>query len=71
MAMPKKGTRKIQVNNKVYRWRVRGTHYGPDRATGHILTIENPNGEIKTIGYERMSSITPSDVREAILETSF
>jgi hypothetical protein len=66
--MPKKGTRTIQVNKKIYRWRVRGTHFGPDRAMGHVLTIENPDRKVKTLNYEGLFKVTPSDVREAIIE---
>lgn len=67
MAMPKKGTRQIQVNRKTYRWRVRTTHFGPDRALGHVLTVENPDGKVKVVNFEGLPKITPSNVREAII----
>jgi hypothetical protein len=68
MTLPKKGTRKIKVAGKTYRWRLSNTHVDQ-------VVIENEEGIVKTIGFPQdkpdddryeYAPITPADVVLAI-----
>ena len=68
MALPKKGTRQIIVNDDTYRYRVR---LGPDESNfgnftrTRVLTVETPAGKIQQ-GIFEVNSITPKDVEHYI-----
>lgn len=68
MTLPKKGTRKIKVDGKDYRWRLSNTQVD-------VVVIEDPEGNVKTVGFPQenpederyeYAPILPSDVVLAI-----
>jgi len=63
MTMPKKGTRKIVVNNTIYKYMIK-----PYSRWGGSLTIEKPDGTY--ISKDIEGSITPSTVRSIIEKNS-
>jgi len=65
MAMPKKGTRKIVVNDITYKYMVKPYHaWGNVR--GGSVTIEKPDGTY--ISKDIEGSVTPSIIRSIIEE---
>jgi hypothetical protein len=74
MTFPKKGSRKITVNGRVYLWRLKAYH--PEWNNAAFITdipercevlIQAPNGSIQTKEFHGVA-VTPAMVAEAICE---
>jgi hypothetical protein len=65
MTMPKKGLRKIVVDNQVYNYVIKPLYYGSSHS--NRLTIESANGN-KYYSKTIVDQITPAMVEEVIKE---
>ena len=60
MALPKKGTRQIVVDDETYRYRVRYNY-----SNSRVLTVESPAGNIRQWKLF-LDAVTPKDVESCI-----
>jgi len=67
MAMPKKGRRKIVVDEIVHFYMIKPYIFGNDSDCGANLTVEMPDGSYKSRQYQE--AVTPAMVEALIRET--
>lgn len=68
MAMPKKGRRKIVVDDVTHFYMIKPYVYGNDEDCGAKLTVEMPDGSYRSRQYQL--AITPATVEALIREDS-